>query len=152
MIYRGGMSRLPRGFLRRVRTWLIAIALPLSPVAACGSSKPKAPEPQPPEAKVVAPEGPPEMSEFCSSYTRIYCVHEPEGGYIKETSYEEMTPEEQELVLGVCEDTWASASEAQRQIMNDCAGCINDCGYTEGCLTATSSGCLDFDEEQPEED
>jgi len=133
---------------------MVVIALLLS---ACGSSKPK------PDAEKPATEKPTEqelssaglrakISKFCQFYTAIYCVHEEEGERIKETAYEDMTTEEQDLVLSTCESVWAEATEPQRKIMNDCAGCINDCGSTETCLTATSSGCIEPDAEDGAED
>jgi hypothetical protein len=139
---------------------MLGIALTISAMTACGSSKPK---PQPAEAAQPAEAEPTEedlasaklratISEFCRRYTGVYCVHEAEDGHIKETTYDDMSRDEQDTVLSICEATWARASEPQREIMGHCVGCINDCGYTETCLTATSSGCLDFDEEDGETD
>ena len=155
MTYRGGVSlRSSAFFARHIRLWIAVIALLLS---ACGSSKPKpaaekpATEKAPAEARSSA-ELRANISDFCQGYTDIYCVHEPEDGRIKETTYEHMPPEEQDLVLSTCEDVWAKATEPQRKIMSDCAGCINDCGYTETCLTATSSGCLEPEPEGEDQD
>ena len=126
-------------------------SLASSAFAGCGSSKPKAEQKLAAAEQPVKAEAPSGARSFCERLSRVYCTNDYDSDptQIIQTTFEEMSKEEQESYFVGCEEAWEKADEKQRDIMGHCAGCVADCSFADQCLYATSTGCPEFEEEEP---
>ncbi len=131
-------------------------SLTISMIAGCGSSKPKevradhAENQQ--EAAATAPSDEPRApSEFCKGLSGVYCTNDYDSDprQIKQTHFDDMSQDEQQAFFSWCEEAWEKADDKKKDIMQQCSGCVADCSDANSCLDGMSTGCPDFEEEDP---
>lgn len=138
---------------------LLIISLFLSLLwAACGSPRTQPATPQAastsdaPAAQDGA--GEPDSDEvdptsICERYKRMYCSYEEnEDGEDVESSYDELSAEQQREVMEECETAVREADEEKLAAMERCLGCVADCSSAGSCLQGASLCASDFDDSE----
>lgn len=129
---------------------------------ACGSSRTQPAAPQAagasgaPAAQAGAGEpdsgeGEVDPTSFCERYKNMYCAYgEDEDGENVESSYDELSAEQQREVMGACEQAVREADEELQEAMERCLGCVGDCSSVDACLHGASLCAADYDGEDSE--
>lgn len=115
-------------------------AQPAIPQAAGASGTPEA---QAGAGESTSGEGVVDPTDFCERYKGMYCTYDEDG----ESSYDELSAEQQREVMEECEKAVREADEEMFAAMEECLGCVGDCSSVNACLQGASLCVSDDDEE-----
>jgi hypothetical protein len=117
---------------------------PATPQAAGASGAPAA---QDGAGEPDSGEGEVDPTSFCERYKRMYCAHEEnEDGEAVESSYDELSAEQQREVMEACEEAVREADDEMQAAMDRCLGCVGDCSSVDACLHGASLCAADYDD------